>query len=338
VNLKPLSLRFTLCVAVLASLAGSCRNPVVPPIDPPPPVAALSLACPPVVTARVDQGAAVVVYPAPVTSGGSAPIDVTCTIPSGGTFPAGSTDVICTARDSVAQSAQCVFKVEVNLTARLRGTKFLAFGDSITWGEVSQAAVTVHPYDPFNNYPVVLLDLLRARYVQQANDVVVTNSGVQGEKVIDSEDRLVADVARYAPDVLLLLHGANDVNAGTSPTALGRSIRANVRRALDRGVKVVLLSTLLPQVEGRSKAFNPDGILDANEEIRDAAQREGAVLVDSFAVFNPQKQLLLGEDGLHPTVAGYKLLAETVLAAIKANFEVPPAAGAPTLLSLRRFR
>lgn len=324
-NLKPLSLRFTLVVALLASFAGSCRNPAAPPVDPPPPVSPLALSCPSTVTADVDQGPATVDYPAPVSSGGSAPVSISCTIPSGSTFPAGATDIICTARDAILQSAQCAFKVQVNVTARLRGTRFLAFGDSITWGEVSQAVVTTHAYDPLNNYPTVLLDLLRLRYLQQAGEIVVTNSGEQGEKVTQSEDRLVTAVVLNAPDVVLLLHGANDVNAGISPTDIGRSLRANIRRALDRGVKLVLLSTLLPQVEGRSKAFNPDGVLEANQAIKDAAVREGAVLVDSYSVFNPQKELLIGEDGLHPTVAGYKLLAETLLSAIKTNFEAPPA-------------
>jgi hypothetical protein len=42
---------------------------------------------------------------------------------------------------------------------------------------------------------------------------------------------------------------------------------------------------------------------------------------------------LIGDDGLHPTVQGYKLLAETFRAAIFQVFEVPPGASAPTFLA-----
>jgi lysophospholipase L1-like esterase len=213
------------------------------------------------------------------------------------------------------------------VTARLRGTKILAFGDSITEGEVAQALMlTWHQYDPADSYPVVLQSLLQTRYPPQSADIVVVNSGVQGETAIKGADRLVDEVRRNSPDVLLLMEGSNDVNERTSPFDISQAIRADIIHAFQYGVKLVLVSTLLPEVPGRLRAGNPAGIPDANDAIRDAAAREGATLVDAFSVFDPKKELLIGDDGLHPTVAGYKLLAETFAAAIAANFD---ASGSP---------
>ena len=106
------------------------------------------------------------------------------------------------------------------------------------------------------------------------------------------------------------------------------------RRKLSRPFPKIV-STLLPQVFGRpgGKGGHPEAILEANAEIRAVVARRAprAVLVDSFAVFNPQKEKFIGEDGLHPTIEGYKLLADTLRLAIKANFEESPPAGTSRL-------
>ncbi len=338
---RPLPL-FTLASLVLAALSAACGGPTSPG-DTPPRVVPPSITCPADIASDANQVPLSISYAPPSVAGGNAPVSTTCTMPSGATFPSGTSDIICTATDAIQQTAQCVFHVTVTLTARLRGTKILAFGDSITEGEVSQAvALAWHDYDPLNNYPVVLQGLLQTRYPPQASDIVVVNAGVQGERATGGTDRLVDAVRRNAPDVLLLMEGSNDVNDKASPFEISQAIRADVIHAFQYGVKLVLVSTLLPEVPGRMRAFNPDGIYDANDAIREATAREGATLVDAFSVFDPKKDLLIGEDGLHPTVAGYKLLAETFAKAIAANFDASgsapqfsPRPGLPRLLQTR---
>jgi acyl-CoA thioesterase I len=313
----------------------ACDNPIAPPppgggggVTPDPP----SIACPQSIAADVATAPAVVTFPAPTVSAGATPLVTSCTIESGQTFPVGSTDVICTTTDSLSRRSQCTFQVRVTISARLQGTKFLAFGDSITEGEVAPpvAGARVRVVDTVNNYPTVLQSSLRDQFPSQTADIRVINAGKSGLTAVQDEDRLVDEVSRNSPDVLLLLHGTNDVNGGAFPGAIGNSLRSDIRRAKQRGVKLVLLSTLLPQVPGRFRAFNPDGIIETNFVIRDIAPREGAILVDSFAVLNPMKEKLIGNDGLHPTVEGYRVLADTFLAAIRANFQAaPPASFAP---------
>jgi lysophospholipase L1-like esterase len=54
------------------------------------------------------------------------------------------------------------------------------------------------------------------------------------------------------------------------------------------------------------------------------AMKKGAALVDVNAQFPLD---LIGQDGLHPTEAGYEKLAEIFQAALIAAYEVPPSSG-----------
>jgi lysophospholipase L1-like esterase len=283
-----------------------------------------SISCPSDVTSDVDRAPSSISYSAPVVSGGLAPIATTCTIASGAVFPPGTSDILCTATDAEQRSAQCVFHVNVNVTSRLKVTKFMAFGDSLTWGEVAQAVSPgLHVYDPANSYPTFLQAMLKDAYSAQAADIIVWNEGAQGLSATKDEDRFVESLNARRPDAVLLLEGSNDVNSGTiPPSAIAQSLRANVSRAKRMGVATVFLATLPPEVSGRPRALNPDGIFDANYEIKDAAQREGAILVDLYEAMYPQRELLIGDDGLHATSAGYKFMASTFLAAIRANLQV----------------
>jgi lysophospholipase L1-like esterase len=45
------------------------------------------------------------------------------------------------------------------------------------------------------------------------------------------------------------------------------------------------------------------------------------VLVDLYEAFNGETGILIGEDGLHPSAAGYQKIAEAFVAAIKRYLE-----------------
>lgn len=321
---KPLSLLALLVFLAAGSACGACSNPAGPEPPPPPPPVVLppAITCPADLSAATPTSTAIVNYSSPVVTNGTEPVSSACSKPSGTAFPLGTTDVTCTATDAIARSAQCTFRVTVTSSLRLIGTNILAFGDSITCCEVALPAAVIQVTDPTNSYPTVLESLLRARYTSQTPAVV--NQGVAGESVLTGEDRLAGLLASLNPDALVLLEGANDVNAGRSLGVIADALRGDVRRSLQRGVKKVFLLTLLPQVDGRFRAFNPDAIEPINDLIREIADREGAVLVDAWAVFNPRKTTLIGDDGLHPTVEGHHVLAQTVFDAIVKNFEVPP--------------
>lgn len=325
--------------AAVAIVAAGCGHGGGGGPTPPPPVGAPVITCPVDVTVSVAQAPAPVTYPLPTVTGGSEPVATSCDSVSGASFPFGTTDVICTATDAIQRQAECVFRVIVTSAVQLQGTHILAFGDSITQGEDGTGEMAsgyrIKVINP-QNYPAVLLGLLQARYPTQASAIAINNAGTAGNFAEDDVDRF-ADLVRTTPppDVVLLLEGTNDVNSigtkradGTTitPDSIADALRSDAIHATNAGVKLVILSTLLPRVDGRPNAGNSGGIAPTNDAIRDAALPPGAVLIDAFTAFDPQKEMLIGPDGLHPTTAGYALLANLFFTAIQANFEQPVSA------------
>jgi lysophospholipase L1-like esterase len=283
------------------------------------------------VTAR-DGTAAEVAYGLQLT-GGAAGASVACTPPSGSLLPVGTSSVSCTASDSVGQSAGCVFVVRVHAPPRLRYTRFLSFGDSITEGVVSPAPTLLLQLGTPHAYPGLLQTSLAERYTAQAIEVL--NRGVAGERLVTGRDRLPDVLDEDRPEVLLLQEGIN--NLRNVPTAeLASDFRSMVRTAQRRGV-TVLPALLLPVSEAR-EAGRPGtqaGIRAFNEEIRRISLDLGCgEPVDLYTLFQ-QDPSLLGADGLHPTETGYIRMAEAFFEAIKARWEEAPEPSAAPAFSVR---
>ena len=316
---------------------GGCSAPTAPTPPTPP---ALVIACPSGVATLTLAVPVAIHYSSPVVTGGTAPVTTVCTGASGSPFPAGVTEVTCRATDSLQGTSECRFAVSVTVPRQLRATKFLAIGDSITEGQVSLPARFPRALESENSYPTVLRTLLRSHYELQSDDIEVVNAGVGGQRATDDEDRIYQEINSRRPEILLLLHGTNDVNAGLSPDTVAASLRADVGRAFSLGVKTVFLSTLLPQIEGRSHSVHPELVEPINEGIRHVATDEGVILVDAFSAFLPQRELLIGVDGLHPSREGYRVLAELFFASIQQELDVDsgPAATLFSEVSLLRPR
>jgi lysophospholipase L1-like esterase len=321
-------------LALAASLAAAaCGNTPTGPSTPPPPQ--LTLTCPPAQTAVSFQSQPVsVVWPAPTSQGGTPPIQTMCTPASGSSFPVGTTTVGCLASSSAAnQTASCSFAVTITKPPQLSVLRFMAFGDSLTWGQDS-APTLYKPYPipaPTYSYPSQLLSILGARYTDQT--VTVANEGWPGEEVYEGLSRLPDATAMNNPDIVLLLEGANDLYADPSSGTtqyIANRLRDMVRACRARGVAAnrVLLATFPPQFAG-VPAFRGVGapyVPELNQRIAAVAESEGAVLVDLYAAFPPGGKPYIGADGLHPTQQGFVLMAQTFAKVIQDKFEVKTAA------------
>jgi len=284
----------------------------------------------------------------PSGSGGQAPLTVSCTAQPGSNFPLGSSLVTCTVRDSLQRQASCNFNVTVVPTPVIAKTKFLAFGDSITEGTKSDPLVAVlsrpsmglFSLGPTHSYPFKLNDMLTARFRSQT--ITVVNEGWPGETAslawapLDGrpigELRLPSELQEHAPEVLLLMEGTNDLFFARDelpPNGIPDIIAALERMvdaAQSRGIEV-FIATIPPQ--------RPFGIRDRtrvvplipplNDEIRALAARKGVTLVDIFAAVSQNLNLYIGEDDLHPTDAGFTLIADTFFEAIRAKLDITPA-------------
>ena len=312
-----LRFRAGLLLSALASaLAVGCGNPSGPgPVPPAPP----QIICPaPVTISGVVGTSQPVTYTPPTVTGGAAPVNVSCSRSSGSTFPLGQTTVTCTATDSQSRSATC--SMAVTLThQQLSLTRYLAFGDSITEGQNGRPFIAF--VDTANAYPTFLQTFFSERIPSQ--QITVVNAGRGGERVADpaTDRRLKDEIARHQPEVLLLLHGINDINNGASSQTVANALRDHIRTARERGVAYVFISTLTPVApdvctfpnpgDPRCRALDtpPGQPQEVNERIRAMVGGTDAHLVDPYDEFVARRREYIDTDGLHLSPAGNRALA-----------------------------
>ena len=334
-SVKSWALRSALVVTLaLAATCSSPTTPTPPPPPPPPPVAnPPTLECVEGVSrATVNAAGMAVSFDTPPVTGGQGSVNVVCSPPSGETFPIGTTEVKCTATDTLNRTGECSFNVTVSKLATLSRTRYLAFGDSITAGEVTfplgslahgAGTITKQVVVPSAAYPTVLLQNLQGRYASQADAIIVANYGLGGERTVNARARFFSALNIVRPEVVLLWHGHNDIPGGQDGAASGAAneLRVMASEARLRGMRV-FLATLSPPRPSGNKAIGQIYIDDFNNRIRAVAASEGAVLVDIYGALLPDVTRWVGVDGLHPNEAGYSKIAEVFFQAIQANFEV----------------
>jgi hypothetical protein len=97
---------------------------------------------------------------------------------------------------------------------RLSRTRFMAFGDSFTAGEVTNPAtaapgtITRLIVVPSASYPSVLQSRLQSTYTSQSSSISVTNAGEPGERILDGAQRFPGVYDASRPEVVLLQEGA----------------------------------------------------------------------------------------------------------------------------------
>lgn len=332
-----------LAAVLVAVIAGGCSSSPTAPTSTPAPTPTPTpgpnpptLTCPAAVTASTTSTAGTTVtFAAPTVTAGREPVTVACTPASGSTFPLGATTVTCTGTDALNRANSCSFTVTVSRTPQLTVTRFLAFGDSITAGEVSFPLAGIIPQRgglpnfllrvvPAASYPSVLANLLAARYAAQASSLVMVNEGVPGELVRNptTSTRFSQALSNHRPEVALLMHAYNDVGDPAVISSAVTAVDALAAEARNRGVRRVVILNMAPPRPGGNNSRPLSTILAYNERLQRAAAGEGALYVDIYAALSSSVSTYIGVDGLHPNEAGYRRIAETVMTAIQANLEV----------------
>lgn len=330
--------RLFVAAALVAGIAAGCSSPTspTPPPTPPPPPPdpdPPALTCPANVTASTTAaGGTTVTFDAPTVAAGKEPVTVACTPASGSNFPMGATTVTCTGTDALNRANSCSFTVTVNRTPQLTVTKFMAIGDSITAGEITApiAGVSAQGFPnfilrlvPSASYPTVLQSLMAARYTTQAPSITVLNEGLAGEKARDStaQARVAQALATHRPQVVLLMHGYNDIDNPSVLSSTATAVAMMAAEARNRGARV-FIGNLAPSRTSGSNARPSSSVTGFNERLVAVVRGEGATLVDVYSALLPAVNTYIGIDGLHPNEAGYRKIAETFLAAIQATLEV----------------
>jgi lysophospholipase L1-like esterase len=162
--------------------------------------------------------------------------------------------------------------------------------------------------------------LLEARYTAQ--DFVVINEGKGGEKAADGYSRFFSAVNTHQPEVVLILDGYNDLGAGADgiPAAI-TAVSDMAKHARFRGARV-FIATLSAPTPGVNRGLGDSVIRAYNDRLKDVTRGELAVLVDVYAATATNPALYNSDDNRHLSEAGYRKVAETFLAAIRASLEL----------------
>ena len=210
---------------------------------------------------------------------------------------------------------------------RISRTRFLAFGDSFTAGEVTNptmgmpGSITKLIVVPTASYPTVLQSRLQTTYTTQASTISVANAGEPSERILDGAQRFPGTYDAARPEVVLLMEGVNGL------PLVGPDISAGVMRIMVQHAKAggsrVFVGSMIPQVAGRPRGNTPTSeLLAYNTTLQLMSQQESVTYVDLYNAMLADAPALIGSDGLHPTEAGYRRIAELFFDAIRANLEV----------------
>jgi acetyl esterase/lipase/lysophospholipase L1-like esterase len=146
-----------------------------------------------------------------------------------------------------------------------------------------------------------------------SNDYV--DRGISGQTTPQMLTRFREDVINLKPAVVVILAGINDIAQNTGPIKLedtyGNIISmAELAKAND--IKVVITSTLPANVIPWRTYIHPaDSVIALNKMLKTYADKNKIVFVDYYtAMMDDQKGLpkTLSDDGVHPTLAGYKIM------------------------------
>jgi lysophospholipase L1-like esterase len=205
----------------------------------------------------------------------------------------------------------------------------LAFGDSITAG-VTRTFCGMFLCDATTTpYPQRLELLLRAAYPSQS--VLVQGSGSPGECVsadgctgVAGRDRLPL-VMTANHDLVVLLEGVNDTNAGPTDGAIVNALRTMIQTARTAGKSVILCGLLpvKPREDNGMLPASPARIASVNAALAQMASDEGVPFVNMVAAFGPVYEPLLSPDGIHPNGPGYQRMAEAIRDAVVSFFAIP---------------
>jgi acyl-CoA thioesterase I len=158
----------------------------------------------------------------------------------------------------------------------------LAFGDSLTHGTGAGSA---------ESYPAVLQSLIGHSIV---------NAGVPGETTAQGLKRLPAVLDQYAPRLLLLCLGGNDMLRRIPQQETADNLRAMLKLARHRGTAVALIGVPVPRLFSGAPAFYADIATEFD------LPYEGEIMNEVL------KDPSLKSDPVHANGDGYRRVAEAV--------------------------
>ena len=165
--------------------------------------------------------------------------------------------------------------------------KILAFGDSLTYGTGAGNA---------QDYPTLLAKM---------TNLNIINEGVPGEISSKGLERLPTLLEKHHPDLLILIHGGNDILRKHSRNELKQNILNMIVESQQRNIEVVLLGVPEPGIFLKSAKVYEE--LAEETEIPAELKLLAKILGDNS----------LKSDAAHPNADGYQILAQGIFYFLK---------------------
>lgn len=159
----------------------------------------------------------------------------------------------------------------------------LAFGDSLTYGTGASSE---------QDYPSILSEL---------TSLQVINAGIPGEITRNGIRRLPNLLDQHEPDLLVLIHGGNDILRKIPATQTTNHLQQMIQEADVREISVVMLG--VP---------NLSLFLMSSADIYQNLASENQIPIDLDALPEILSDKSLKSDAIHPNNAGYRLMAESI--------------------------
>ena len=185
------------------------------------------------------------------------------------------------------------------------------YGDSLTHGAAHTRG--------FRSFPEIFAE--RVRWEMRLLYDVVINTGISGQTTVQllDEKRYQWRVRRFAPDVVFILIGSNDIVKLKNVDTYRQNLLELVRRVRNDGAIPVLQTypTILRVPENDKYMLRYRDFPEYNQAIRQLAADESVILVDhhlywqQFAADEKTLKLWLGE-AIHPGGKGHLEMAKLI--------------------------
>lgn len=187
---------------------------------------------------------------------------------------------------------------------------YTAFGDSITNGVY---------YDPDRLDGPGYRDALQMMVRGFFRLGTVFNAGVDGEATEGGVGRIDNAIEAQDPQAILIMEGSNDILAAIDVDTIVFNLRRMVQRSYEESPDIIpFLAQIPPRLDPGPDGFDGPGngrIDELNAMLPEIGEEEGAVIVDMNTPFDGHRELM--SNPLHPSLAGYEVMAQTWYDAIK---------------------
>ena len=159
----------------------------------------------------------------------------------------------------------------------------LSFGDSLTYGTGASKNA---------DYPSILSEL-------SSHEII--NAGIPGEISLDGLPRLPNLLDEYQPELMILIHGGNDMLRKIPQQQTSSNLKQMITLANQRNIKVVMLGVPKPSLF----------LLSSSKFYQEVAEQQKTP-IDLETLPEILSSNLLKSDTIHPNNKGYRLMAENI--------------------------